>query len=80
MEKKWPEPSAGGAGMLNIDTWFLVSLQPHHLLVDAWLNAVNSAIAPLPNWPQPNADFDCHLAHCIFNQVRSTAVAQSAGA
>jgi len=62
------------AGMMNIDTWFLIAPHPHNFLVDAWLDAMLDAMAELPDWASPWADdewarYDYHVAHCVFNQI-----------
>lgn len=65
---------ADGNATLNIDNWFLVSPLPHHLLVDAWLYAVTSAIAALPPGAKPwtakvELRYVYHFVQCVFNQL-----------
>ena len=55
-------------GMLNIDTWFLISPRPHHPLVDAWLEAVKAAAAGLPDNAKPPR-YTYHFVHCVFNML-----------
>ena len=55
-------------GMLNVDTWLLISPRPHHPLVDAWLQAARVAAAELPDNAKPPR-YVYHFVHCVFNQL-----------
>ena len=59
-------------GAFIADTWFLIAPKPHNLLVDAWLNAFQGAVASLKDGARsgpPSFDYEYHLPHCVLNNL-----------
>jgi len=75
--QKMTPPRADTQGYHTIDTWFLVSPQPHHPIVDAWLGALVTAVKGLPEGATScrpkhcatKGDYVYHLVMCVLGQV-----------
>ena len=75
--QKMNPPRVDTQGYHTIDTWFLVSPQPHHPIVDAWLDALVTAVKGLPEGATScrpkhcavKGDYVYHLVMCVLGQV-----------
>merc|ERR1712166_1247492 len=75
--QKMSRPRADTQGYHTIDTWFLVSPEPHHPIVDAWLGALVTAVKGLPEGATScrpkhcavKGDYVYHLVMCVLGQV-----------
>jgi hypothetical protein len=75
--QKMTPPRVDTQGYHTIDTWFLVSPQPHHPIVDAWLHALVTAVEGLPEGATScrpkhcavKGDYVYHLVMCVLGQV-----------